>query len=385
MELIGNHLQVFISIVLILAAIAVALVCDLLKRNNEHLREVNAELRVRREEEQRRNQILMQAAQAAIAGPAGGAALPAPGEQRAGAAEAQAALDRGSEVASRRGRQVVTSQEGPVEAQPGASMAEARMLAREFMGRAAARASNGSADNAAGRAVRHPEVVVEHPAGRETAPATSARPLSRKDWNKILSGTRRPVAPAVEVVPQPAGAPKSRLGELIPFETIQNQSTELNVPEGFHEGMMLARLLNGAKTVRGLVMVIGINDLEARREQDGELGAEALQAGFADHLRSVLQSGEFACQSALDEFLMICPDVCDGSAQQRLGEIAEALWDYQLRSVGVSPILFSWGAVEAKDEPFAVAVATASERMQETRRTRRSLAIAAAPLNKRAV
>ena len=380
MELIGNHLQIFVSLGVILFAAAVALVCDLLKRNNEHLREQNVELRVRREEDARRVQALTAAASSALAleAAAPAPALPAPGqspvpapvERTVPAAAAQPAMDRAAEVASRHGRRREPVAPAPVTSDrtPGESMAEARMLAREFMGRAAARAGHRTdAPAASAPVVQQPEVIVE------TKPTSSAK-APRKDWGKILSNTRRPAPETVEVTAEP-----KRGGELIPFESINN---ELAVPAGFHEGMALARILNSEKLVRGLVVVISINDFAARRQSAGELGAEALVASVSEHLQSILQPGDFACQSSKDEFLLISPNYRDAAAQRRLAEIAESLWDFQLRSVGTSVILFSWGGVEAKGEALADVVATANERMLETRRSRRSLSLEVAPQRK---
>src|SRR5512147_2136726 len=45
------ELQIFVSLIVILGAAFVALVCDYLKGNNETLREHNIELRVRKEEQ----------------------------------------------------------------------------------------------------------------------------------------------------------------------------------------------------------------------------------------------------------------------------------------------------------------------------------------------
>lgn len=385
MELIGNHLQIFVSLVVILAAAAVALVCDLLKRNNEHLRELNVELRVRHEEETRRSQMLAKTANAiaapsapiaALSAPAATTSVPAPIERSVPAVAAQPAMDRAAEFASRRGRQretAATEEPAVTEQTPGQSLAEARMLAREFMGRAAVRAghSTETTPSTAPIVAKQPEVIIE----KKTA--ETAKP-TRKDWSKILNSTRRPAPETVEVTAEP-----KRGGELIPFESIQNQS-ELTIPEGFHEGMMLARILTSEKSVRGLVVVIGINDFAARRQSSGELGAEALVASFTDHIRGILRPGDFACQSNSEEFLLICPNEHDASAQRRLGEIGESLWDFQLRSVGTSVILFSWGGVEAKGDSLADVVSTASERMRETRRSRRSLSMEA-PLRKRAV
>ena len=58
MELGQNQMHVFASLVLILGAAFVALICDLLKGKNEQLRELVLELRVRREEEHKRFQML---------------------------------------------------------------------------------------------------------------------------------------------------------------------------------------------------------------------------------------------------------------------------------------------------------------------------------------
>src|SRR5947209_5585358 len=53
------QLQIFISLIVILGAAVVALICDFLKGNNEQLRELTLELKVRREEEQKRIQLMV--------------------------------------------------------------------------------------------------------------------------------------------------------------------------------------------------------------------------------------------------------------------------------------------------------------------------------------
>src|SRR5580704_19298294 len=59
MELGQYQMQIFLSLVVILGAALVALICDLLKGNNEQLRELALELKVRREEEHKRFQMLV--------------------------------------------------------------------------------------------------------------------------------------------------------------------------------------------------------------------------------------------------------------------------------------------------------------------------------------
>ena len=368
MDYLVNHLQVFFSILVVLAAAMVALACDLLKSNNDHLREVNRELRAR-------VQAGMFAAPHYAGSPSAMAALPAPPiamrvqADRMPQSVARESLERGVRVSSRR----PIEDDAPMEQEAGASLAEARLLAREFLGRSAdrARGQRTAAPEQMVREsnsdeVREPQVILE-----ETPSGDS---ISRKDWNQLLTKTRHHSEPrTVEVVAEPSTgeeAPKQRMAELIPFESIQNQSNDLVVPAGFHEGMMLARILNGEKSIRGLVLVIGINDLAVRRNK-GELGSEALVASVGEHIKSLLKPDDFACQSSADEFLMICPNEHEGAAQRRLSDIAENLWDFQLQTVGTSSILFSWGGFEAKGEPFADALSAAADRMHETRRSRR--------------
>src|SRR5580700_2568118 len=59
MELGQYQLQIFVGLVVVLAAAFVALICDFLKGNNEQLRELTIELKVRREEEQRHSQTMI--------------------------------------------------------------------------------------------------------------------------------------------------------------------------------------------------------------------------------------------------------------------------------------------------------------------------------------
>src|SRR5271168_121219 len=121
MELGQYQLQIFVSLVVILGAAFVALICDFLKGNNEQLRELTIELKVRREEEQRRSQMMtahaMQTAMepaasiaaddkaSAPAKPSGkkafesARAVAAPERKRAIAPEALAAMERGAQLA----------------------------------------------------------------------------------------------------------------------------------------------------------------------------------------------------------------------------------------------------------------------------------------------
>lgn len=143
------------------------------------------------------------------------------------------------------------------------------------------------------------------------------------------------------------------------------QDAERALPAGFHDGFVLNQLLQSRQPVSGLVVSIGVNAL---RKSDG-----TLPESVHELVQSLIGPHDFAAQSSDDEFLLIYPQERGASAQRRLSQIAQQLWDFQLRSLGSFQILFSWGGVEVRSEPLEEAIASASERMQETKRGRKLL------------
>jgi hypothetical protein len=256
--------EAFVSLVAILGTALVAFICDLLKRNNEQLRELAIELKVRREEEQRRGQIMT-------------ATLPVTSSDR-----------------------------------------------KNFEG---------------ARAVAAPE---------KRKRAISPDALAAMERGARLAGVPRPLAP-------PSAAPAATASEVVLDA----------VPAGFHEGYILSQLVKSKKPVSGLVVSIGVNTT-----REGV-------ASSPDHVKELIQSligpADFACQASPEEFLLICPHENGAGAQRRLNEIAEQLWNFQLRAMGNFSILFSWGGVEVRSESIDEAVASANQRMKETRRGRKLL------------
>ncbi len=351
MEFGAYQLQIFTSLVVILGAAFVALICDFLKGNNEQLRELAIELKVRREEEQRRTQTMTahpaNTARAAVETPQTPPAVAAthekiesrlprpmavPGERkRTASADAIAAMERGAAMAG--ARRSKPAEDRVVES-PAGNKPEPRMeMAAE------------------------PAPVIDvtpEPAPRPAA-APAGAPSGKKDWNSLLTRRAEP-KPAVEV--------QTDLIDAVAAATI-NQRNHENFPAGFQDGFVLSQLVQSRKPVSGLVVSVGVS---APRNQDGSL---------PEQVRTVIQSligpDDFACQSSEEEFLLIYPGERGASAQRRLSQIAQQLWDFQLRSLGKFSILFSWGGVEVRSESIEEAIASANERMQETRRGRKLL------------
>ena len=53
-----------------------------------------------------------------------------------------------------------------------------------------------------------------------------------------------------------------------------------------------------------------------------------------------------------------------------MNEISERLWNFQLRGQGSFSVLFSWGGIGAENETLSDAIASAAERMRQTKRSR---------------
>jgi hypothetical protein len=282
MELGHSHLQVIASVALILTAACVAFICDILLRNNEQLREMNIELRIRQEVEHKH--LYVPAPRPAV--------LPAPKER--------SALNQ--------------EKKRPVNPDALAVMERGAALA--------------------GKTFRSPTIQAK------PVPTTI-----RKDWSALLNRNAQGIKPT----PAPAAG----------------SSLPAGLEAGFHDGFVLSKLVQSRQPVSGLVVSIGVS---APRNSGGKLPEGVLKL-----VESLIGPHDFAAQSAGDEFLLIYPQERGASAQRRLSQIAQQLWDFQLRSLGSAEILFSWGGIEVTSETIDEALASASERMQETKRTRKLL------------
>jgi hypothetical protein len=132
---------------------------------------------------------------------------------------------------------------------------------------------------------------------------------------------------------------------------------------------VLSRLVEQRLPVSGLVVSIGVT------AQEDETPRDETEAAVRNLVESLLGPADFASPSNRDEYLLIFPGESGLDAQRRLSEIAQHLWDFQLRSMGKYSVLFSWGGVEVCSEPITEAIASATKRMEETRRGRKLLSM----------
>jgi hypothetical protein len=169
----------------------------------------------------------------------------------------------------------------------------------------------------------------------------------------ILSGS--PIRPqAVD----PATRPR--------FEVIEGSAA---IPSGMHPAGALRRLLDADRPFTGLVFALSVT------HNDGRAASQDVVLSVHYFVRNLLQDGDFACQSGPGEFVVLLPGDDAAASRSRLKGISERLWDFQLRGVGSFSVLFSWGDVLVNREPLAEAVDSASERMYQTRRGRKTVSM----------
>jgi GGDEF domain-containing protein len=180
-------------------------------------------------------------------------------------------------------------------------------------------------------------------------------------WESLVSGKPTAVAPASISTPETQ------------FQLIRGSSStsaELLVPAGMYDETHLCRLLEINKPFTGLVVSIGVSENDGRPPENEDVMRSAEM-----HVAGLLSENDFGCRRGIDEFLLICPGQQGAEAQRRLSNISERLWDFQLRGLAAFTILFSWGGVDVQNEPLSEAVASAAERMHQTKRSRKTVSM----------
>ena len=148
-------------------------------------------------------------------------------------------------------------------------------------------------------------------------------------------------------------------------KTVELPSDRIAVPTGFQDYSILAEALESEALFRGTILAISVNNFADRTPPEGETLKDITR-----FIESLLTPSDLGCQSGDDEFLLILPDELGAPAQRRLQYVSQRLWDYQIRSVGSRTIMFSWGAAEITGETLRDAIASAKERMMQTKRNR---------------
>ncbi len=214
------------------------------------------------------------------------------------------------------------------------------------------------------------------PAARETvtvqmtgptdgvSPAQSSLPAFTIDaalWERLVASM--PKHDLLTAGGQPSPPIDVAPGALDVTYQVVNSETHSTWPTGMIQQPVLEKLLADGELFSGLVVSIGVNDSDSSMWH-----SQGLMHSVGNYLTGLLHEQDFSCRTDYDEFILVCRGEHGAQSQRRLNNISELLWDYQLRGIGASSILFSWGGVQVKDQPLSEAVASAVDRMRQTKR-----------------
>jgi hypothetical protein len=341
------QIQIFVSLVLVLGALAVAFLCDFLKGNNEVLRERNIELAVRQQERER----LARPRRLAAGEPARQRAPDAaPLSPRAPVENRSAPPEPPPKPVEVKPRRPAAAKITPIDLFPqlGLDNPEGpdKPLLSEDLEHIAIAAREGP--------------VSQNPELTAGIVAESYSPFTEESSEEVpelvLAGTSVP----------PETSPLESCERDMPLSAPAESEAALSLPTGMQDVAALEEALEKKEPFRGVVVAIGVS--RGKDRQAGEAG-ESLSA-VPQLIESLLTARDTAFRAGDDEFLLVLPDQTGANAQRRLQHISEVLWDHQIRSMATSWILFSWGSVEVYWEPLAKAIASARERMHQTKRNR---------------
>lgn len=368
------EIQVFVSLVIVLGAAFVALICDYLKGNNERLRERNEELQARVAEREMLETLLerfqaktfdaaMQVQKEALrellanSAPAqrtlpqsGVAALPealAVGAPPAVARRmvAKRVLETGtsrdihspviewpvpaSETKERHVLPVETEEDPPAALQPVAPELGGPDLqtTQEVVSCSPSRSwEQMTQEAAAARAAQHAPAPT---------PAASAASLPTVRVFQMPASSNDKVESLPEA-PAPADPPSFPI-------------VELRVPAGHFEAQGLQDLLAAKGVFHGLVVFISVS-------ANGELAPlecpqfTRLLNSAARTVLALRREADFSCRSAENEFVLIYPGETGPTAQRIIARLKERLYDLQVRSLGAFSARFIWGATESASD-----------------------------------
>ncbi len=129
-----------------------------------------------------------------------------------------------------------------------------------------------------------------------------------------------------------------------------------------HPVASVAELMQSRDPFTGLVISIGVSAKDSHATR-----SEELEPAVAEFMAGLLRKSDFGCRVDPHEFLMICPGSRAAEAQRHLSHVSERLWDYQLRAPGQSPLVFNMGGTEVLGESLSDAIASAKQRMNQSR------------------
>jgi hypothetical protein len=380
------EIQIIVSIVVVMVAALAALICDYLKGNNDWLRLKNTELTVRVEERERffSPELWVSKIRELLLSPEVKSAL---------VEELKPAVRQGS------GRDEAGLHGGALRAGGAGGQAET-WASKEELGRLAERAARIRERHEAAQREKPqrpaPEPQYEHERVEES-PAESGP--AAPDIESIFTGpVAEEEAAADFVIPEQFESEAltegdSDLDELfdrtfgqVQWPTAGEEAAPAVDPErpplpsGLVDPGVFEELLSLEIPVTGVVAAVSINDFGDLKGKASPAELASVEQAVGALVTGMLNSERaFACRIADDQYVLVFDGEVGAAGQRILFQLSERLWDFQLRSLGRTPVVFSWGGLEVSRQTIANGVEAAQERMRESRRSRKVSPVAISP------
>ena len=153
------------------------------------------------------------------------------------------------------------------------------------------------------------------------------------------------------------------------------ENSALLLPTGMHDRVTFSRLLEAPGVLSGVVVSIGLNDYKKIQDSFAQPPFEDLMRSVNKLMNGMIRDKDFGVRLEDCDWVFVYRDEVGAAAQKRILQISEKLWDFQLRSMGSVSILFGWGAVEVEKERLSEAYNASIERMEQSRRGRKTVAM----------
>jgi hypothetical protein len=370
------EIQIIVSVVVVLVAAFAALICDYLKGNNDWLRLRNTELSVRVEERERffSPELWVSKIRELLLSPEVRSALVADLKPEIGVpAPANYRTERPSHP------DPAPAADTPPSAEVWASKEElVRLAERAAKIRERHEAAHREEPQ---RLEEEVETVPTRGALYEDSPreAFEAPPEPQAEYTMADSfdnaETIEPDSDLDELFDRTFGQVQWPTGETP--RLAPDASSGQKLPAGLVDSAAIDELLAAEATITGVVAAVSINDYEDLRTKATPAELTAVEQGVESLISGMLSSDRsFGTRIVDDQFLLFFAGEVGASGQRILFQLSERLWDFQLRSLGRTPVVFSWGGLEVSDQSIATAIEAAQERMMESRRSRKVRPIA---------
>jgi diguanylate cyclase (GGDEF)-like protein len=163
---------------------------------------------------------------------------------------------------------------------------------------------------------------------------------------------------------------KDLLGEVDYMRRERSQSLDLDRLTGLLNQAALARRVEEPAAYDGVVAVCDMDNFKEVNDRYGHLVGDEILRNIGNLLQSSIRHEDQAFRWGGDEFVILFRNQRADVAGRRMVDIEARLREFRVRGLGILPISFSWGAVEARGRALREALDEADRSMYSLKRAR---------------